>query len=70
MPKWLVQTLCDNKLDAPLSSLILVLVLNTLLLHQIVMLWLFLVCVMKMSLLHLMKHRIQKIGWLLYAIRI
>ena len=20
MPKWLVQTLCDNKLDAPLSS--------------------------------------------------
>ena len=65
MPKWLVQTLRDSKLDAPLPSHVLVMVLSMPLMHQIVMCWLFLACVMRKSLLHLMRHKIQKIGWLL-----
>ena len=43
MPKWLVQTLCDSKLDAPLSSHTHHGSQHVPLMHQIVMHWLFLV---------------------------
>ena len=64
LPKWLVQTLCDSKLDVPLSSRTCSGSHNASYV-SISMHWLFLVCVMNLSLLLLMRQKIQNIGWLL-----
>ncbi|RYA70279.1 hypothetical protein DD595_25435 [Enterobacter cloacae complex sp. 4DZ3-17B2] len=63
-------TLCVTINWMHLCPVVLVQPLAMHLMHQIFVLWLCLAYMMLRSLCLLMKHRIQKIGWLPYAIRI